>query len=188
MSLFATLAISVGLAMDAFAVAIASSIAMGDITRRQIFRFAFHFGLFQALMPILGWMAGRTVHAWIRDWDHWIAFGLLSWVGLKAIREALKEETHANEERADPTRGMSLVMLSTAVSIDALAVGLSFAMLDVQIWTPCIIIGIITGGFTVVGMTIGSRLGSRFGKRMEIVGGLVLLGIGAHILLQHLLA
>ncbi len=190
MSLWVILGIAVGLAMDTFAVSIATSVMLRGVTRRQVFRFAFHFGLFQALMPIIGWAAGiRFVH-YIANWDHWVAFGLLSFVGGKAIHEALTEvhDEESPSSRGDPTRGWSLVILSVATSIDALAVGLSFAVLDITIWTPVAIIGVVTALITMTGMLIGSKLGARFGKRVEILGGLILVGIGLKILIQHFVA
>lgn len=189
MSFFVILGIAVGLAMDTFAVAIGTSVMLGGVTPRQVFRFSFHFGLFQAMMPVFGWLAGSTFVSYIENYDHWIAFGLLAFVGGKAIYEALTEEEE--ERRAtknDPTRGASLVLLSTATSIDALAVGLSFAMLDVRIWGPVIVIGLVTAAITCAGMLMGSRLGARFGRRVEVFGGVILLGIGLKILVQHLAA
>ncbi|MBN2309874.1 MAG: manganese efflux pump [Candidatus Hydrogenedentes bacterium] len=186
MNLVAIVGIAVGLAMDAFAVAVATSISLRGVSPRQVFRFAFHFGLFQAFMPVIGWAAGRTVADLIRDWDHWIAFGLLAFVGVKAIREALRDTGEGEAARSDPTRGWSLVAFSVATSIDALAVGLTFAMLDVRIWYPCVLIGLITAALTTVGMLFGARLGARLGRRVEVLGGLTLIGIGVKILVQHL--
>jgi manganese efflux pump family protein len=182
-----TVGIAGALAMDACAVAIATSVMLSRVNTRQVFRFAFHFGLFQALMPVLGWFAGQSVSGLIRHWDHWVAFALLCFIGIKAIYQALVEK---DDQRAnvDPTRGLSLIMLSIATSIDALAVGLSFAMLGVSVWLPCAVIGIITGVLTAICMLLGSRIGSRFGRRMEIAGGLVLIAIGVKIVIEHLLA
>ncbi|MCP4641775.1 MAG: manganese efflux pump [bacterium] len=173
--------------MDAFAVAVATSISLRRVSRRQVFRFAFHFGLFQAVMPVIGWAAGRTVVEHIRLWDHWVAFGLLGFIGMKAIIESFRHEDESDEPRKDPTRGLSLVMFSVATSIDALAVGLTFAMLDVTLWYPCLVIGVITAALTTFGMVFGARLGARIGKGLEAVGGLVLIGIGLKILVQHLM-
>lgn len=190
MSFWVILGIAVGLAMDTLAVSIATSVMLRGVTRRQVFRFAFHFGLFQAVMPIIGWAAGIHFVHYISNWDHWIAFGLLAFVGGKAVHEALTEND--NEEsslsRKDPTRGWSLVMLSVATSIDALAVGLSFAVLDVTIWKPVAIIGMVTALITMSGMLVGAKVGSRFGKHVEVLGGLILVGIGIKILLQHIFA
>ncbi len=180
------LAISVGLAMDAFSVAVATSVNLTRLTGRHIFRFAFHFGLFQAGMPVLGWLAGRTVVHWVAAWDHWLAFGLLSLVGGKAIYDGLRDIPLDGNQPADPTRGWSLVMLSVATSIDAFAVGLSLAWLGTSIWSTVVVIGLVTAAMTTAGMYLGRMLGARFGRRMSIVGGLVLVGIGGKILFDHL--
>lgn len=185
MPFVAIVGIAVGLAMDAFSVAAAASVRLRRVSRRQVFRFAFHFGLFQAFMPALGWALGRSVERFIVDWDHWIAFGLLAAVGVKAVYTALTQDGDAPDDRPDPTRGWSLVALSVATSIDAMAVGLSFAFLQVDIWYPCAVIGLITASLTTVGMLIGSRLGGRFGTRVEVAGGLVLILIGLKILTDH---
>jgi manganese efflux pump family protein len=185
MSTATLLLIAVGLAMDAFAVALGTSVVLAPVSRRQVFRLGFHFGLFQALMPILGWAAGLTIAEAIHHWDHWVAFGLLALVGGRAIYAGLVG-SDADSPRADPTRGLSLVVLSLATSIDALAVGLTFAMLRVAIWYPAVIIGLITGVLTTLGMLIGSRLGARFGRGMELLGGIVLVAIGVRILVGHL--
>jgi len=185
-SLIAITGIAVGLAMDATAVAIATSIMLGRVTGRQIFRFAFHFGLFQALMPVIGWLAGRGLREYIESWDHWVAFALLSMIGGKAIVDVFRE----GEEEAkvpDPTRGLSLIVLSVATSIDALAVGLSLALLQISIWYPATVIGVVTAGLTVCGMLLGSRVGRRFGLRVRVLGGVILIGIGLKILLEHTL-
>ncbi len=186
MNTLSILGIAVGLSMDAFAVAIATSIALGSVSRRQLFRLSFHFGLFQALMPVIGWYAGRSIAQWVSGWDHWVAFGLLAFVGGKAIYEAIRGEEGAVEKPRDPTRGWSLVILSVATSIDALAVGFSFAMLGVNVWAPAAIIGCVTGSLTLFGMLMGSRIGVHFGRRVEVLGGLVLIGIGLKILIQHM--
>jgi putative Mn2+ efflux pump MntP len=179
------LGIAFGLSMDALAVAIAASVALHPLGARQVFRFAFHFGLFQAVMPVLGWLVGTTVASGISSWDHWLAFALLLCVGGKALYQAWARQ---GEQRlaTDPTRGLSLVMLSVATSIDALAVGLSLAMLDVVIWYPSMLIGLTTASLTALGMVAGSRLGSRLGRRMEAIGGLVLIAIGVKIVVDHL--
>lgn len=184
MSLLTIIGIALGLAMDAFAVAVATSIALTPVSGRQVFRFAFHFGLFQAFMPIIGWLAGSHLSRFIAAWDHWAAFALLTFVGTKAIYQAFTQR-HQDVPRSDPTRGWSLVLYSTATSIDALAVGLSLGFLDVRIWYPCILIGCITAALTTIGMLIGSRLGSSFGKRLEVLGGFILIVIGLKILLEH---
>jgi putative Mn2+ efflux pump MntP len=185
MSLLAILGIAVGLAMDAFAVSLGIGLKQCQVSPRTTLRLAWHFGLFQFFMPILGWLAGLTFARWITGIDHWIAFGLLAAIGGKMIYEALWGD---EEKRAatDATRGFSLVVLSVATSIDALAVGLSLALLGVQIWYPAVIIGVVAFAFTAVGLHIGRRFGALLGKRMEIVGGLILIGIGVRILVEHL--
>ena len=179
-------AIAVALAMDAFAVAIASGVRLKRVSFRQFFRLAWHFGLFQALMPIIGWSAGLTVRDTIDRFGHWVAFGLLVFVGFNMIREAFKLEEDARRHK-DPTRGLTLVMLSVATSIDALAVGLTISMLDVSIWTPALIIGVVAGIFTVLGLYLGKSVGSaeRLSPIAEVLGGGVLLVIAAKILIEH---
>jgi len=187
MSYLEIFAIAVGLAMDAFAVAIASGICLGTVTRRQVLRMAFSFGLFQAVMPVIGWLAGLKLYGYISGWDHWVAFGLLSLVGGKAVYGSISEKADEDDGK-DPTTGWNLLVLSLATSIDALAVGLSFAALQVTIWIPVLIIGLVAAAFTVAGMLGGCRLGQKFGKRMEMVGGLVLIGIGIQIAVKHTLS
>jgi putative Mn2+ efflux pump MntP len=181
------LGIALGLAMDAFSVAIGVSIALGGTSKRQTFRLAWHFGLFQALMPIVGWLAGISVRPWIEGWDHWLAFALLGAVGGRMILESVRANG-AEPTRTDPTRGWSLVVLSVATSIDALAVGLSFAALGVQVWIPAAVIGITAAAMTLLGTMGGRTLGARFGSRMAVVGGAVLVAIGVWILFEHLVA
>jgi putative Mn2+ efflux pump MntP len=178
-------AIAVALAMDAFAVSIAAGVTLKNVSFRQTFRLSWHFGLFQALMPIIGWSAGSTVRVYIEAYDHWIAFGLLSIIGLKMIREAFKADD--TQKKKDPTKGMMLVILSLATSIDALAVGLSLSMLNVGIWLPACIIGIVAGSFTIVGIQFGRRIGSaiKLGLYAEVFGGVVLIIIGFNILREH---
>ncbi len=178
--------IAVGLAMDAFAVAIGAGLTLGRVDARQTFRLAWHFGLFQALMPIIGWLAGLTVAAWISPIDHWIAFGLLAAIGGKMIYEAI---AHGEERaRPDPTKGWSLILLSIATSIDAFAVGLSLALLGVAIWYPALVIGLVAAAFTAVGLHLGRRFGALLGRRMEVAGGVILILIGLRILIEHLTA
>lgn len=179
------LGLAIALAMDAFAVALGVGINISPLTGRHLFRLGFHFGLFQAFMPILGWLAGLTIQRWIFAYDHWIAFALLTFVGGKMLYEAF----HGDEEmeNKDPTKGLTLVLLSFATSIDALAVGLSLAMLDISVWTPALVIGFVAGILTVAGLLLGRRCQAVWGRRVEIFGGLVLLAIGTKILLQHLL-
>jgi putative Mn2+ efflux pump MntP len=180
-------AIAFALAMDAFAVAIVTGLTVAPLTRRHVFRLAFHFGLFQALMPAIGWAAGKAVHTYISAFDHWIAFGLLAFVGGRMAWGALK---HEDEKPApgDPTSGWQLVLLSVATSIDALAVGLSMAMVGSDIVVPALVIGVVAAAMTATGMVLGRRIGSLWGPRVEVLGGFILVGIGVKILVEHLIA
>lgn len=179
-----TLLIAVGLATDAFAVTIGAGTSARNLAPRAAFRLPFHFGLFQFLMPVIGWSLGVGVAPYIQAFDHWIAFGLLGFVGARMIHAGLTagEDTY----RADPSRGWMLVMLSLATSVDALAVGLTLAMLGVDIWYPSVTIGVVTGGLSLIGLRVGARLGRRVGRPMEVAGGLLLISIGVHILISHL--
>ena len=183
MDFIALAGIAIALAMDAFAVALAAGLTLPKLTKRHLFRFGFHFGLFQALMPILGWLAGISVREKIEAYDHWVAFTLLFLVGAKMLKDAFSDE----ETYKDPTRGLSLVMLSIATSIDALAIGLSLAVLGVTIWTPALFIGLTASILTLIGMLLGRRLGQAWGTRVEVFGGLLLIAIGSKILIEHTL-
>jgi putative Mn2+ efflux pump MntP len=181
------LGIAVGLAMDAFAVAIATGIVLGTVSGRQTFRLAFHFGLFQFLMPVIGYLAGMTVERYIEGYDHWLAFALLGYIGGKMVYEGGWGGGDEGNDGKDPTRGVSLVVLSVATSIDALAVGISLGVLGNDgIVYPGVVIGIVACTFTAAGLHLGKRLGAVFGRRMEVVGGFVLVGIGVKIVLDHL--
>lgn len=185
MELLTLIGIAIGLAMDAFAVSIAVGLTLRQVSFRQTFRLAYHFGLFQALMPIAGWLAGRSIERWIAPVDHWVAFGLLAAIGGRMIHAALTGD--AGERAAkDPTKGASLVVLSVATSIDALAVGLSLAVLGVDIWYPALVIGLVALAFTAVGLHLGKRFSALLGRRMEIVGGVILIAIGVRVLVEHL--
>ena len=185
MNLLSLLGVAVGLAMDAFAVAIAAGFAVAPVTRRHVFRLAFHFGLFQFLMPILGWLVGTQLAVYAAAYDHWAAFALLSFVGGKMLWES-QDHKESHSATADPTRGATLVGLSVATSIDALAVGLSMAFLQVSVWFPAVVIGLVAAALTAVGILFGSRLGAHMGRWAETLGGCVLLLIGSRILVSHL--
>jgi len=136
-------------------------------------------------MPILGWLAGSQLQQFLAAYDHWVAFALLGLVGGKMLYEAGQPE---EKEKRDPTRGLTLILLSIATSIDALAVGFSLAMLRVSIWYPALVIGLTAGLLTSVGMILGRKVGARWGRPVEFLGGLVLIAIGLQILFQHLSA
>jgi putative Mn2+ efflux pump MntP len=184
MNLIVLLGIALGLAMDAFSVAIGVSVALGGTDARQTFRLAWHFGLFQALMPIIGWVAGSSFRPLIESWDHWLAFLLLMVVGGRMIFDSISPNGD-RPQPADPTRGWSLIVLSVATSIDALAVGLSFAALGVRVWIPAAVIGLTASTMTLIGTFGGRALGIRFGSRMAVIGGIVLVAIGVWIVIDH---
>jgi putative Mn2+ efflux pump MntP len=185
MDLVSTIVIAVGLAMDAFSVCISSGMAICNPTPMQYFRLSFFFGLFQFLMPILGYFLGAYLEGIIKDYDRWVAFALLFIIGLKMIKESFEK----NDESCmpgDPSKGFNLFMLSVATSIDALAVGLSIGVLNKPILLPSIIIGITCFIFSNIGIAIGCRVGKFAGKRAESAGGIMLIGIGTKILIEHL--
>ena len=180
---FDIIVIAVGLAMDAFAVTLGCAASGQARGPRAAFRLSFHFGLFQFIMPVVGWAAGTGIARLVSAWDHWIAFALLAFVGARMIYAGL----HPDAPRCpdDPSRGWRLVMLAVATSIDAFAVGLSLAMLRVSIWYPSVVIGVVTLTMSVIGFQFGTRLGTRFGRRMEILGGVILILIGLRIVASH---
>ena len=178
------LAIALALSLDAFAVSFAASTAGYTKNKRAVFRLSFHFGLFQFLMPILGWALGVAIEPIIAAFDHWVAFILLAIVGIRMIRAALHPD--AGTPQNDPSRGFTLVLLAIATSIDALAVGLSMAVLNMNVWYPAIVIGIVTGGMSVLAIAGGNRLGPWLGQKAQLVGGIVLILIGVRILIAHL--
>ena len=186
MGIWSILLVAVALAFDAFAVALAAGLNQRISTWRQTARLAFHFGFFQGMMNFCGWAAGLTFRRLIESVDHWLAFGLLMMVGLNMIVTALKGETEETVA-VDPSKGINLVLLSVATSLDALAVGLSFSMLKVAILTPALVIGLVASILTVVGVHLGRLAGAytKLGREAEIIGGCVLLGIGVNILKTH---
>lgn len=186
MHFFEVFLIALSMAMDAFAVCLGAGTSAQTSGPRPTFRLSFHFGLFQFIMPVIGWLAGTTIVHYIADYDHWVAFGLLAFVGMRMIRSGFDGGNEAH--RNDPSRGWTLVLLSIAVSIDALAIGLSLALIGVTIWYPAVVIGMVTGLVSWLGLRLGNVLGGKFGKRMEIAGGIVLISIGVRIVVSHLLA
>ena len=182
MDLLTTFGIAVGLAMDATAVSAAAAACGGKTELRRVFRLSFHFGLFQALMPALGWLAGTQFARWIGAYDHWVAFSLLEIIGAKMLVEVFrKKEEEASMK--DLSRGLSLVFLSIATSIDALAVGIGFALLKTSIIVPCLIIGGVTMAMSAAAALFGCYLGTRFRRIAAFAGGVTLMGIGLKILL-----
>lgn len=183
MDYLSTAVIAVGLAMDAFAVSITCGFSAEVLKRQYAFRVAFAFGLFQALMPVAGWALGTGFRHWIAGLDHWVALGLLGFIGGKMIWEA----RDACAKRSNFLDWHILFMMSVATSVDAFAVGLTFAVLHISIITPVIVIGLVTFGMSWAGVLLGDRFGCFFGKKMERIGGILLIGIGLKIFIEHLI-
>jgi putative Mn2+ efflux pump MntP len=179
--------IALGLSADCFAVALGGGISSQELTWRARLRVAASFGLFQAVMPALGWLAGRTIVNLIAAYDHWVAFALLAAVAGRMLWESFRPVAERGK-MTDISRGLMLLALSVATSIDALAVGLSFAFLDVNIALACVTIGLVACLVTIIGFAVGRRVGHVVGKRAEAIGGIILLAIAVRILISHLLA
>lgn len=185
MDITALIFIAFGLAMDSFAVSITSGITIKHLKLNHALRIAAFFGGFQAIMPLIGWTAGLSLKNYISNIAHWIAFALLAFIGSKMIYEATKIERA--EKKSDPLDLKTLLLLAIATSIDALAIGISFAILQIDIATPIIIIGTITFALSFLGAFAGKKLGHLFENKIEIAGGLLLIVIGTKILLEHLI-
>jgi putative Mn2+ efflux pump MntP len=186
MNFFEIFLIALSLSMDAFAVCLGAGTQVRSSGPRPVFRLAFHFGLFQFLMPVIGWFAGSTIVRFISAYEQWVAFALLAFIGARMIHSGI--DPTGREQKKDPSRGLTLVLLAFATSIDALAIGFSLGLVGVTIWYPAVVIGVVTGLISWLGIFLGNRLGQKFGKRMEIIGGIILILIGVRILLAHLLA
>ena len=184
MDFLTLLFIAIALGIDAFAVSLSAGAYLVKADARQTFRLSFHFGLFQALMPILGWLAGTGFVSLIESVDHWIAFTLLAVIGGRMMYNSFKGEDQSFQR--DVTKGWSLVSLSLATSIDALAVGLSLSMISVDIVFPAVVIGIVAAAMSLIGIRLGERISHIVGTHMEFIGGLVLILIGVKIVIEHL--
>ncbi|MEE9371114.1 MAG: manganese efflux pump MntP family protein [Sedimentisphaerales bacterium] len=185
MGLITIIIIAVGLAMDAFAVSIVSGSAYKQLKIKHIFRIAVFFGAFQAIMPLFGSLAGMSVKQYLANYDHWIAFGLLSAVGVKMIYESFK--IAPAKQNFNPSNIFILLILSVATSIDALAIGITLSFLQVSIAMAVVIIGLVTFVLSYLGVFIGKKVGHFFESKIEAGGGLLLIALGAKILLEHLL-
>ncbi len=184
MTLLELFLIALGLSMDAFAVAISKGLLMQKATLKKALTVGLYFGLFQAAMPLLGYFAGSFFEKQITEFDHWIAFGLLLLIGANMIREAVKRDD--DDELKEDIGPKSMFPLAVATSIDALAVGVSFAFLKVEIVPAVSFIGATTLILSMVGVKIGNAFGMRFKSKAEIIGGVILILIGTKILLEHL--
>jgi putative Mn2+ efflux pump MntP len=186
MSFVFIIGIAVALAMDCFAITLGMACGAKGLTMKQAVRMAAFFGVFQFVMPIVGWLAGDRLLGLIRSFDHWVAFGLLALIGGRMIYESFKLSDEEKACRPDQTQGTRLVVLALATSIDALAVGLSLGVVRTGILYPAAIIGLTSFVLTVVGARLGPVIGRIVGKRAELLGGLILIGIGIKILIEHL--
>ncbi|EIC07395.1 hypothetical protein HMPREF1529_01068 [Microbacterium sp. oral taxon 186 str. F0373] len=193
-SAWTLLLLALGVSADAFAVALGKGLQLRAHVLRTALVFATAFGLSQAIMPLLGWLLGSTFADAIAPWDHWISFGLLALVGGKMLWEALSPDAPVDAEHPEHVHdieafsGREVVLLSIATSIDALAVGVSFAFLNVDVAIAVTTIGLVTFALSFLAVFVGYRIGTRFRRPAEIVGGLVLIGIGTQILIEHLTA
>ena len=179
MTLWEILVLAFVLGIDAFSVALA--VGTSGCTFRQAFCLSFHFGLFQFMMPIFGWLLGQNVVSLIQNYDHWVAFVLLFLIGSKMIYEAFHHDS-GGSVRADRTRGWKLIALSIATSIDALGAGVGMGVLNTSLLYPCIIIGVTAATMTMIGIKLGSFISAIIGKRMEAVGGAVLILLSLKLL------
>lgn len=186
MDIISILVIALGLSADCFAVSISGGATQQTFSRVKMFRLAAVFGFFQFIMPVIGWLLGNTVVDLISSYDHWIAFALLLIVGGRMVWESF-EKADSERKSTDITRGLILITLALATSIDALAVGLSFAFLNIDIVFSSLIIGIVSFFMTSLGYWIGKKAGGLLGKRAKLVGGIILIAIGIRILIEHLL-
>lgn len=187
-----TLLIGIGLSMDAFAVSICKGLGMSKLNKKQMFIIALYFGGFQALMPYIGWAVGARFSSYVSQYAHWIAFILLAIIGGKMMHEALTESEECEEcedggEKDKKISHKELLLLAIATSIDALAVGISFAFLNVPIIPSIIIIGLTTFIISLAGVVIGNIFGSKYKNKAEFVGGLILVAIGLKIILEQYL-
>lgn len=179
---------AIALSMDAFAVSVCKGLGMRRMRYDQALVISLYFGVFQALMPLIGWLLGTSFSRYIQAFDHWIAFVLLAFLGGKMLWDVFHEKEDGKQESAERRLDhRELFMLAIATSIDALAVGIAFACLDVNIWSSISIIGVTTLVISFAGVWIGNRFGNRFQKKAEIAGGLVLILIGVKILAEHLI-
>jgi putative Mn2+ efflux pump MntP len=176
--------IAIGLAMDVFALSLGVGTSCYGTSWHCRLRMAFHFGLFQGGMTLLGWLAGKQISEFISKFDHWVAFALLVFVGIRMLHSGF--DPNGESHPVDPSRGMTLILLSLAASLDALAVGLSLAFLEGDILISSLVIGGVSLILSIVGTAFGRSLGFRFGKRTEIFGGLLLIAIGIRIVITHL--
>jgi putative Mn2+ efflux pump MntP len=179
-----TVFLAVGLAADAFAVSLSSGLTIRNMKINKALKIAMFFGGFQALMPLIGWIAGLSFRGWISSFDHWVAFALLSFIGGRMIYESTQEED--SEKKFNPLDSYTLLTLAVATSLDALAVGIGFSVLKTSILAAVTVIGLITFFLSFIGVFLGHKFGDVFQNKIEMFGGFVLIVIGCKILFEHL--
>ncbi|MBQ3554103.1 MAG: manganese efflux pump [Clostridia bacterium] len=185
MELWELFLLAVGLSMDAFAVSVCNAMTIDNLRKRDAAKFGLFFGLFQAGMPLIGWLCGCAFSSYVIALDHWVAFVLLSFIGGKMILEAVRGEEA--ECRENPLAFSVLFVLAVATSIDALAVGVTFAFMpELSVLPSVALIGVVTFVISTFGALLGKKAGSALGTKAELVGGLILIGIGVKILVEHL--
>ena len=183
MEIYEILLIGIGLAMDAFAVSICKGLSMKKMNWKNAIRIALYFGVFQALMPLIGYFLGMTFESIVTTFDHWVAFALLTLIGGGMIKESFDDEDDKKNDKVD---FKTMVVLAIATSIDALAIGITFAFFDVNIVLAVSIIGIITVIISVLGVKIGNRFGDKYQNKAQLMGGIILVLLGFKILFEHL--
>lgn len=178
--------IGVGLSADAFSVAVCKGLNMRKLNLKHAYIIAVFFGGFQAIMPLIGYLLGTSFSSYIESFDHWVAFVLLVFIGGKMAMEALRDKEDGGEEKTDVLKIGELTIMSIATSIDALAVGITFAFLKVNILLSVLLIGVTTFALSLAGVLIGNKFGARYKNKAELAGGIILVLIGVKILLEHL--
>lgn len=182
MGLITLFLIAIGLCFDTFAVSVSSGLIRKEIVFWQAVKIAFILALFQALMPLLGWLGGITIRSWIEPFDHWVALGILTILGVKMLIESQKK---IEDKNFDPLHINIILSMALATSIDAFAVGISFAIIQVNMIVATLIIGSVTFIASMLGILFGKKTGSHLGQKMEIIGGLILIAIGIKIVIEH---
>lgn len=183
MTILEILLIAIGLAMDAFAVSICKGLSMKKMSWKKALVIGAYFGIFQGVMPLIGYLLGASFENLVTKIDHWIAFGLLVFIGVNMLKEAFSKDSENCNDKVDFT---TMFVLAIATSIDALAVGITFAFLNVNILSSAIIIAITTFIISLIGVKIGNKFGDKYEQKAEVVGGFILIFMGAKILLEHL--
>lgn len=182
MGFITLLLLAIGLCFDTFAVSVSSGLLRKEIVFWQAVRIAFFLALFQAIMPLLGWAGGITIKVWIEPFDHWVALGILTILGVKMLIESRKK---SEDKNINPLDIKVIISMALATSIDAFAVGISFAIIQVNMIMAVLVIGSVTFIASMLGILFGKKTGSHFGQKMEIIGGLILIGIGVKIVIEH---